>query len=52
MAEGVSDRLEGLKVDESKKEEETGEDEDEVNPWAVKTTSEKGIDYDKLISKL
>ena len=28
---------------------ETGED--EVNPWEVKSGSDKGIDYDKLIVK-
>ena len=27
------------------------EDVDVVDPWNVKTTSEKGIDYEKLISK-
>merc|ERR1712004_379033 len=26
-------------------------EEDEVNPWDVKATSDKGIDYDKLIVK-
>ena len=26
-------------------------DEDVVDPWQVKTTSEKGIDYEKLISR-
>ena len=31
------------------KETETGED--EVNPWEVKSGSDKGIDYDKLIVK-
>ncbi len=27
------------------------EDQDIVDPWTVKTSSDKGIDYDKLISK-
>ena len=32
---------------------ETGQDitEDEVNPWEVKSGSDKGVDYDKLIVK-
>ena len=32
---------------------EAGEDKDEdfVDPWTVSTTSDKGIDYEKLISK-
>lgn len=28
-----------------------GDADDFVDPWSVHTTSEKGIDYDKLISK-
>jgi hypothetical protein len=26
-------------------------DEDVVNPWSVSSTSEKGVDYNKLIGK-
>lgn len=29
----------------------TEEDEDVVNPWDVSSSSAKGVDYDKLISK-
>ena len=29
----------------------SGGDEDQVNPWDVKASSEKGVDYDKLIVK-
>ena len=36
-------RTEDLKVED--------EEDEVVNPWTVKTTSEKGIDYDKLIKK-
>ena len=53
--ESVESRLEGLKVEgeenEKKKEEENEEDGEVVDPWTVKTTSDKGIDYDKLISE-
>lgn len=28
------------------------EEEDVVNPWEVSTQSAKGVDYDKLISKI
>lgn len=28
------------------------EDDDHVDPWTVASKSEKGLDYDKLISKL
>ncbi len=27
-------------------------EEEVVDPWTVRTSSEKGIDYDKLISKM
>ena len=29
-----------------------GEQEDVVDPWNVKSSSDKGVDYDKLISKI
>lgn len=29
----------------------TNGDEDTVNPWNVTSTSQEGVDYDKLISK-
>ena len=52
----VASRMEDLKVGESgeaRKEEveEEGEDDLIVDPWTVATSSSKGVDYDKLISK-
>ena len=45
MTEEVEKKIDGLEV--------TNEDEeDDVNPWDVRAKDEKGIDYDKLISKL
>ena len=44
MTEEVEKKIDGLEV--------TNEDEeDDVNPWDVRAKDEKGIDYDKLISK-
>ena len=43
--------VEPTKPTEEQKIEDGGDQEDEVTPWAVNTTSEKGIDYDKLIDK-
>ncbi len=28
------------------------EGEDDVNPWSVTSSSDKGVDYDKLVSKI
>jgi len=43
-------KLEAEKVSQGEKEEEkAGLEEDEVNPWDVQASSNKGIDYDKLI---
>ena len=45
MTEEVEKKIDGLEV--------TNEDEeDDVNPWDVRAKDEKGIDYDKLISRL
>jgi len=49
MASELAKDVQDLKVEE--KIEETQED-DFVDPWTVKTSSDKGIDYDKLIRKL
>ena len=35
----------------AKTSDESGQGEDEVNPWDVKASSEKGVDYEKLIIK-
>ncbi len=48
--EAEGDLADGFKDKVDLKEEEN-EDEEVVDPWTVKTSSEKGIDYDKLISE-
>ena len=45
----VTDKIEAIKVDTAS---DKKEDEDFVDPWNVVSTSDKGIDYDKLISKI
>ena len=49
-SEVIEQKMQEVKVEEKEQEEEE-EEEQIVNPWDVKTTSEKGIDYEKLISK-
>ena len=44
--ESLPSAVDGLNVNE-----ETGDSEDLVTPWEVKTTSAKGVDYDKLIGE-
>ena len=44
MTEEVEKKVDGLEVT-------NDEEEDDVNPWDVRAKDEKGIDYDKLISK-
>ena len=44
MTEEVEKKIDGLEVT-------NDEEEDDVNPWDVRAKDEKGIDYDKLISK-
>jgi hypothetical protein len=46
MGDDVTQKVEGLALEEA-----SAEEEDIVNPWTVQTTSEKGIDYDKLIRR-
>ena len=48
MEAKVEENLEKLKVDDLGNEE---TEEDVVDPWNVTSASNKGIDYDKLISK-
>ena len=48
MEAKVEENLEKLKVEELGNEE---TEEDVVDPWNVTSASDKGIDYDKLISK-
>ena len=48
MEAKVEENLEKLKVEDSGNEE---TEDDVVDPWNVTSTSDKGIDYDKLISK-
>ena len=45
MTEEVEKKIDGLAVNNE-------DEEDDVNPWDVRAKDEKGIDYDKLISKL
>ena len=45
MTGGVEKKIDGLAVNNE-------DEEDDVNPWDVRAKDEKGIDYDKLISKL
>ena len=44
--ESLPSAVDGLNVNE-----ETGDSDDLVTPWEVKTTSAKGVDYDKLIGE-
>ena len=44
--ESLPSAVDGLNVNE-----ETGDSDDLVTPWEVKTTNAKGVDYDKLIGK-
>ena len=44
MTEEVEKKIDGMEVA-------NDEEEDDVNPWDVRAKDEKGIDYDKLISK-
>ena len=46
MSEEIEKKMDAVKV--SNEEEEDG---DTVDPWAVTAKDEKGIDYEKLISK-
>ena len=48
MEAKVEENLEKLKVEDAGNEE---PEEDVVDPWNVTSSSDKGIDYDKLISK-
>ena len=48
MEAKVEENLEKLKVEDAGNEE---TEEDVVDPWNVTSSSDKGIDYDKLISK-
>ena len=48
MEAKVEENLEKLKVEDAGTEE---TEEDVVDPWNVTSSSDKGIDYDKLISK-
>ncbi len=50
MTEKLEDKMEALDLTTNKPAEE-GAKEDFVDPWNVVGGSEKGIDYDKLISK-
>ena len=45
MAEEITRQMENTKINKS-------ETEDVVDPWSVKASSNKGIDYEKLIGKL
>ena len=45
MAEEITRKMENTTINKS-------EIEDVVDPWSVKASSNKGIDYDKLIGKL
>ena len=48
MSEEVSaEAMDSMKIGDAKQEEE--EQEDIVNPWDVQSSSDKGVDYDKLI---
>ena len=53
MAENATEsKMEEMQLnDGAAKEAATAAEEDIVDPWTVATSSEKGIDYDKLISK-
>jgi len=48
MEAKVEENLEKLKVEDAGNEE---TEEDVVDPWNVTSSSDKGIDYDKLIKK-
>jgi len=43
MAEEVQQKFETLST--------SDQVEDDVNPWSVTSSSDKGVDYDKLVSK-
>ena len=45
MAEEITRKMENTTINKS-------ETEDVVDPWSVKASSNKGIDYEKLIGKL
>ena len=45
MAEEIARQMENTTINKS-------ETEDVVDPWSVKASSNKGIDYDKLIGRL
>ena len=45
MTEEVNDKVEQMSINDSNTE-------DIVDPWSVKASSNKGIDYEKLIGKL
>lgn len=45
--EGSAKAVEGMKIGDAQQEEQ----EDIVNPWDVQSVSEKGVDYDKLITR-
>ena len=45
MVEEVNDKVEQMSINDSVTE-------DIVDPWSVKASSNKGIDYEKLIGKL
>lgn len=47
----LKERLAAVEGGNSSGDGKSGGDEDEVNPWDVKASSEKGVDYDKLIVK-
>ena len=48
MTEESTKAMEEVKIGDSA----PGEQEDVVDPWNVKSSSDKGVDYDKLISKI
>jgi hypothetical protein len=45
-------KMDDLKIDADAVKEAGAGDEDQVDPWNVESKDEKGIDYEKLISKL
>ena len=48
MADDVESELNEMNIEEKEKE----DSEDVVDPWTVASSSAKGVDYDKLISKI
>lgn len=51
MTDKLNETMEAMDLS-TKPEEKPKEDEDIVDPWNVTSTSDKGIDYEKLISML